>query len=223
MPILVCCCFSCRINATCRSVELYYTIDRNVKWSKRHEWYQSSYQCCSWQKISRFSKRNYSLQKSSHCRKLTVTWLPTFMHVVLKQNSYVLMYFCFRVDRCGDFHRCVCLGDNGQIHLQQERDVSKPRSQSNAAWRWPWVPLQQPGGLPECSHWKPKGVFHLAGSLTSHWPYRTERDDLTSAQGFTWHTEPFSPGTSGSTRCEVKQNNSWFSVFPFCCNFDVNI
>lgn len=92
----------------------------------------------------------------------------------------------FRGNRSSDLHHCVCFGDNGEIHLQQERDVSEPGSKGSAAWRQPRVPLQQPGGLPERSQWKPKGVFHLAGA-TSHWPDRTERYDLPSTRCFTRH------------------------------------
>lgn len=106
---------------------------------------------------------------------------------------WIKLFLCisvFRGDRRGDLRHRVRIGDNGQIHLQQERDVSKPGSQSSAAWRRTRVALQQPGGLSERSQWKPKGVFHLAGAPTSHWPDRTEWDDSPRAQCFTRHTQP---------------------------------
>lgn len=107
------------------------------------------------------------------CQPGFILWVHACFHAKLLNYFQTFCAFLnWRGDRCGDLRHSVCIGDNGQIHLQQERDVSEPRSKSIEVWRWPWVPLQQPGGLPERRQWKPKGVFHLAGAVTFNWPGR---------------------------------------------------
>lgn len=91
---------------------------------------------------------------------------------------FLNFFVCFfRRDRSGDFHHRGCAGHNCPDHLQQERDVQEPGSQSSAARRRSRVSLPQPGGLSEHAHWQPEGVLHLAGAQKppNDTPDRTDR------------------------------------------------
>lgn len=98
---------------------------------------------------------------------------------------FVCLFCFFRRDRSGDFHHRGCAGHNCPDHLQQERDVQEPGSQSSSARRRSRVSLPQPGGLPEHAHWQPEGILHLAGApepLRTHTPDRTDRKEFAAAR-----------------------------------------
>lgn len=77
----------------------------------------------------------------------------------------VLRFVLLRCDCSGDLCHHVCFSNHGQVHLHQEGDVSKPRSEICAEGRQLRVPVQRPGRFSGCSQWKPKGVFYLAVAL----------------------------------------------------------
>lgn len=96
--------------------------------------------------------------------------------------SFSYLSVVFRGDCCCDFCHPIRIGSDGQIHMQQERNISEPGSKSSSTWRQQRVPLQRPAGFSERSQWKPEGVFYLAGLLNNRsltWPC-TDQEDLLS-------------------------------------------